>query len=514
MTPPDGPSSGEVVYGLLRMADMDVALPLSALREVVPCPLELSGLPAAAPGLLGALELRRLVLPVLDLAAVLGRPAPRRPEQVVVVASSGGQVLGLLADEVRGICQVPGEALVAARTETGGLLFSATFRHPGTGQAYSVLDAAAILGLPGVPTVTDVTRDPTSVGGAGNGVRRRTLTVLRCGPYRFAVDAAHVHTTLPTPDLRPSVLTGRLCRGVVDFSDREVPVVDPLALLGLGELAPQEMGAGLVLDLGPGYVALALSELLELVDVPDDDVLPTPPFATPRPDVLAGMLAVDGLGDCLVLDGPALLADPDLTGFASVNTALTSGPVQQDDVPSVAAAVAGGAPSYLVFSIGVDLVAPLDQVAEILPFPGALTATAVEGVLGLVTHRRAAVPVLCLATLLGRTERPVGAATCLLLVDVAGCPVAFAVDALRTIAPLTWTDPEQVVRGPAAERGASLRSAPLVRVGEDPRLLPELDLRAVARRLQGRPAPSPTPAPGPRGAPPWSPAASAGRLPV
>ncbi|MGY1706556.1 chemotaxis protein CheW [Geodermatophilus sp. SYSU D00697] len=479
-----GERTAEVVYGLLRMADMDVALPLSALREVVPCPPELAGLPAAAPGLLGAVELRRLVLPVLDLAAVLGRPAPRRPGQVVVVAAVGGQVLGLLADEVRGICQVPQDALVAARTEGGGLLFSATFRHPETGRAHSVLDAAAILALPGVPTVTDVTRDATVVGGSASDGTRRTLTVLRCGPYRFALDAAHVHTTLPTPDLRPSVLTSRTCRGVVDFSDREVPVVDPLVLLGLGELAPSETGAGLVLDLGPGYVVLALSELLDLAHVSVEDVLPTPPFAVPRPDLVTGMVTVEGLGDCLVLDGAALLADADLTGFASVNTALETAPAHQGDVASVAAAVAGGAPSYLIFSVGLDVATPLDQVTEILPYPRSSTATAVDGLLGLITHRRSAVPVLCLATLLGRGERPVGAATCLLLVDVDGSPVAFAVDALRTIAPRTWTDGEQTVRGPATDRGATLRSAPLVRVGEDSRLLPDLDLRAVARRLQ------------------------------
>jgi purine-binding chemotaxis protein CheW len=494
-----GEPAGEVVYGLLRMADMDVALPLSALREVVPCPPELAGLPAAAPGLLGAVELRRLVLPVLDLATILGRPAPRRPGQVVVVAATGGQVLGLLADEVHGICQVPADALVAARTEGGGLLFSATFRHPGTGTAHSVLDAAAILALPGVPTVTDVTRDATAVGGAAADGTRRTLTVLRCGRYRFAVDAAHVHTTLPTPDLRPSVLTSRTCRGVVEFSHREVPVVNPLVLLGLGELAGHETGAGLVLDLGPGYVVLALSELLDLVHVADEDVLPTPPFAVPRPDLLAGMVTVEDLGDCLVLDGAALLADRDLTGFASVNTALDTAPAQQGDVTSVAAAVAGGAPSYLIFSVGVDAATPLDQVAEILPYPPTLTATAVDGLLGLITHRRAAVPVLCLATLLGRAERPAGAASCLLLVDVDGSPVAFAVDALRTIAPRTWTDGEQTVRGPAADRGATLRTAPLVRVGEDSRLLPDLDLRAVVRRLQERraaPLPEPrTPTP-------------------
>ncbi len=116
-------SGGDVVYGLLRLAGMDVALPLSALREVVPCPLELAGIPASAPGLLGAIELRRLVLPVVDLRPVIGRPDDRRPDQVVVVLAHGGQVLGLLADEVRGVTRLPASALVAARARGERLLF-------------------------------------------------------------------------------------------------------------------------------------------------------------------------------------------------------------------------------------------------------------------------------------------------------------------------------------------------------------------------------------------------------
>ena len=477
-------TDGDVVYGLLRLAGMDIALPLSALREVVPCPAELAGLPASAPGLLGAIELRRLVLPVLDLQAVTDRAQDRRADQVVVVVASGNRVLGLLADQVHGICEVPADTLVAAHAQGGALLFSHTFRHPETGRAYSVLDAAAVLRLPGLPTVTDVTRDTATVRDGGPERSRRTLTVLRCGEYRLAIDASYVHTTIPTPDLRASVLTSRMCPGTVVYDDREVPVVDPLVLLGLGCLAPADTGAGLVLDLGRGYVVLALSELLELIHVDSDDVLPTPSFALPRPDLLAGMVAVEGVGDCLLLDGAALLTDPQLSAFGAVNTALETTRSGDASTVSAAAAAASGAPSYLTYSIGLDLATRLEQVSEILPYPSALTRTSVPGLLGLITHRRAVVPVLCLATLLGRQEQEVGPSTCLLLVEVEDGVVAFAVDALRSIAPLTWTDADQAVRGEAADRGTTLRSAPLVRVGEDSRFLPDVDLRTVAQRLR------------------------------
>ncbi|TFV64818.1 chemotaxis protein CheW [Geodermatophilus sp. DF01-2] len=464
---------------------MDVALPLSALREVVPCPLQLAGLPASAPGLLGAIELRRLVLPVVDLRPIIGRPDERRPDQVVVVVAHDGQVLGLLADEVRGVTQLPSSALVAARAHGERLLFSHTFRHPETGRAHSVLDAAAVLSRPGVPTVDDVTRKTAAVHSRGRGSgAARMLTVVRCGDHRFAIDAAHVHTTLPTPDLRASVLSGPTCPGVITYAEREVPVVDPLALLGLGRLGRDQTGAGLVLDLGTGYVVLALTALLELAEVPAADVLPLPSYAVARPELVTGMVEVDGVGDCLVLAGDALLADPQMSGFASVNTAVASTTDRGDGAATaaaVAAATATGAPSYLTFSVGVDVAVQLEQIVEILPHPASLTDTAVDGLLGTIVHRRTAVPVFCLSTLLGRGQRPPTETSCVLLVSVDGELAAFAVDVLRSIDPLTWRDEGQQVRGSAEERGATLRTAPLVRVGAHTRLLPELDLRAIAR---------------------------------
>src|ERR687894_2819950 len=127
----------------------------------------------------------------------------------------------LLADEVRGVTRLPASALVPARAHGERLLFSHTFRHPDTGRAHSVLDAEAVLSRPGVPTVDDVTREASVLGGAGRGSGAvRMLTVVRCGDHRFAIDAAYVHTTLPTPDLRTSVLSGPTCPGVMTYAER------------------------------------------------------------------------------------------------------------------------------------------------------------------------------------------------------------------------------------------------------------------------------------------------------
>ena len=55
-------------------------------------------------------------------------------------------------------------------------------------------------------------------------------------------------------------------------------------------------------------------------------VLPTC-LALPRPDLRVGTVQVEGFGDCLVLDGELLLADPQLSGSASVAAGGVTGPL-------------------------------------------------------------------------------------------------------------------------------------------------------------------------------------------
>jgi purine-binding chemotaxis protein CheW len=72
------------------------ALPLRQVREVVQGPA-LTVLPTAPPSVLGLLNLRSDVLPVLDTSMLVGSPFPAPPTYVVVVEAAGGTV-GLASD--------------------------------------------------------------------------------------------------------------------------------------------------------------------------------------------------------------------------------------------------------------------------------------------------------------------------------------------------------------------------------------------------------------------------------
>lgn len=61
-------------YGSFVRGALQLALPMEALREVVPG-AQWIALPSQAPGLVGGIDLRGVVVPVLDLQRLLGQDA-------------------------------------------------------------------------------------------------------------------------------------------------------------------------------------------------------------------------------------------------------------------------------------------------------------------------------------------------------------------------------------------------------------------------------------------------------
>lgn len=88
----------------------DFCLPVIDVREVRnwsdPTPLPLSD-----PSLVGVINLRGTILPVIDLGRKLALPPPATTPGVIIVAGRAGRLAGLAVDRVNDILTVPVSAL-------------------------------------------------------------------------------------------------------------------------------------------------------------------------------------------------------------------------------------------------------------------------------------------------------------------------------------------------------------------------------------------------------------------
>lgn len=96
-------SEGDLnLHLIVRAGERKVALPMTALRAVVPAP-PLSRLPAEAPALAGLVALAGEPVAVVDLALLLGiDQPPARSGQMLVVIDDGNSQLALRVDGVEG----------------------------------------------------------------------------------------------------------------------------------------------------------------------------------------------------------------------------------------------------------------------------------------------------------------------------------------------------------------------------------------------------------------------------
>ena len=529
-------------YGGFAIGAMALALPMAALREVVPADA-LTELPCPARCVVGALLLRGVSVPVVCLRRLLGKPADQ-PGAVVILMVHDGRMLGLLADNVTGVFQAdaPGLHPVQVADATAAILAGSVCRSD-DGTVAQVLAPAALAALAQVPMAVDPEpgrqqqaaglSDRPGDGRADTGVVGTSpdggpeaqaagadqalaaavpadtvlpMLLVRCGHLALAVDAMVVHATLPRPRIEPSVLAHGHCLGVIDHDGQAVPAVDLLGLTGLGRFMPGDDSQAFLILLPQGLVALMISQVMDVARTRPDDLIPVPAFALPQPGLFAGALPVARLGhevdaqarelapQYLVLDGQALRAWPDLVALASTSTRHDGQRRTQAQAAAHGFVVAAGATGQrrpmIIYELHGETATPIDQVVEILPFnPDMANFQGTGTLLGMVAVRGRMIPVMCLSGLVGLPPPAITPAVSVLVVESDGELVGFAVPRLVTIDAADWepalpTAPEH--RQDAL--GQLLNSRKLAQMGHgtEQRMLRVLELRRVAQALQQR----------------------------
>ncbi|GAB3285169.1 chemotaxis protein CheW [Kineosporia babensis] len=515
----------QTTYGLFAAGEACVGVPLGDVREVTPCPDQLEVLPVSAPGMLGAVNLRGQVIPVLDLLAMHGGgqvgtgeaeeadQSVHRSRRVIVVLLREQKLLGLIVDGVHGVTTPSG--MTRMGTPDGGrLMVSHTFTRPETGGIVSVLDVDAMFALPGVPLAQEEGRtdgvfsgggeDSSSLHTGGQG----SMLLVRCADHRLAISIESVHTILPRVKVRHSPLRHGSCKGVTDYDGAEIPVFDPLELAGLGTLSSDDTTEGVAIRFQDGLVVMMLSEVLDLTHIASVEQLRLPSVQVPGRRYLQNVLRVPEQGDFLTLVVEKMLEHDDLRALSRLNTphegraeavpAQRSGDAEPGSADADTWTRSAHNETYLTFSLGAadkGYAVPLHQVKEILEFPAQYSVldSANDQMLGLFTHRDTVVPLYRLSRMLGVADSALAKSYVLIVStdpDAAGGQVVgLVVHALRAIEKAVWEDPEPKRSGhPAGSLEAALSDVTMLRLSaigtnDEPRMLGRLDLAAIGTAL-------------------------------
>lgn len=489
-------------FGGFVIGDMQLALPMAVLREVVPFK-DVHALPSPAACVIGGIDLRGVVVPVVDLRVVLGRATERSPYPCVIVMVFDGKIMGLLVERVSGIFySLAGSLKRISVTDPTAAVFWASVNRADDGAVVSVLSPAALTQLHQVPMVEDpeparqlVAHDTDEVVVQDASV---PMMLLRCSRVPLVVEAMVVHATLARPKVEPSVLAMGHCRGVIDYAGRKIAAIDLQSLCGLGQLDMANDPQAFVVSVSAGQVAFLVGEVVDVVRTLPDQVIHVPAFALPHPTLFAGALPTSVLSDELIertgmaasqyllIDAAELTANAEVTSLAAANTEGSSTRNTTATAFASGALQAAGQRLMITYGLAGETATPLEQVKEILPYSRQISIFKTKGaLLGFLVNRDRSIPVYCLSRLTGGASPDVTPAVSVLVVESDGELVGFAVPKLVSIEPAQW-EPELPDYNPGASGVIRSRQLAQVGAGDNQRMLPLLDLLHVARLFQSQ----------------------------
>lgn len=452
------------VFGSFHLGDVEFALPIAALQEVVNYPERLTPVPLSPPFLLGLFNLRGTLIPIVDLKPLLAislDAAPRTTpvaEKIAIVDVDGVRV-GLLFDSTSEILRVRASQRTGFEydpSHTAPQVVSGAIKLDGGDRILQILAPSALVHIENMPQL--LARQALTAP-----QRRQQRQRLQCVSFtvehsRLALPMSAIREIIRIPELQNSALASVFCVGMLNLRGTVVPVIDFAHFLGLHASRPEADIAGTPSD--PRRILIVKQEDVHfglLVDAVDsivtyfaDELLAMPSFSASHAQLFSGCITREQADDIVLLNADELFTHSQVLELTRGHRELYR---ETDNVQrakaSDSARHGAGAKSgrgtrhaYVSFRLQHMLAVRLDQLREIIhdspdvmPAPGA--PSFVRGMLNL---RRELVTIVDLRALYGMPPQDDAQARKILVIEHGKDKFGLLVDAIENIVTLDEAD--------------------------------------------------------------------------
>ena len=459
------------VYGTMRVGNAQIGIAIDKLAEVVGPIKSLSPIMMESHSLLGGLDLRGDLIPVLDPSLICGAGTAIRDPKFAVILRHEGQLMGIGIDEITGLAQLDDDHLRVfdrMADHDSGVVLGGFLNN---GSVTTVLDVPRVFTMVDTLSVKAKTREDPE---ASDRARAQMLT-FEAGGALFALRATEIYGTVPRQVIVEGSMTGGDCIGTITYHDRRIPVLSAVGTLGVGQKRIYREAETVILRFPDDrLVGLAVDAIKTIEGMDIAEFVPLPSVIGHLRSSLSAVRIKDDGSQIYAVNIDAIRQDKGLCAVADLSD------------PADAAAEAGGSGDtqsqlrerYLLFDADEPMATPLKDVAHILKRPSYVTPLSElhDDVEGFFAHEGHSIPMVDLAA--GRSKSASSSEARVLIVGEPGHQVGFAVDRVRSIETSAWF--HQYDTGESDEVGSIVQ----IGSGANARVLERIDLSAKAECYQ------------------------------
>lgn len=279
----------------------EYALPIDQVQEIVQAPESVSHVPNAGSRVLGVIDLRGRLLPVVSLRRVFGLPVtPLEPQNRIVVVAIEGGIVGVVMDTVREVLRVPHQLVAPLPSVVAGedrkTEVESVCRLEDGKRLVSVLSVNRMFDSPEVrdeiadyrrEDEVDMIDEPGDLTDDGRG-DEELFVVFHLDDEEYAVDVDTVQEIIRVPEALIRVPKSfDFVEGLVNLRGTVLPVVDLRTRLGLGRTERDERQRIVVLIIGGIRTGFIVDSVAEVARVGRNVLEPAPELSAEQARVVS-----------------------------------------------------------------------------------------------------------------------------------------------------------------------------------------------------------------------------------
>ncbi|WP_246845100.1 chemotaxis protein CheW [Bdellovibrio sp. NC01] len=353
------------MFASFRLGLSELAISVKSLQEVVNYPEKVTTVPLAPPYLTGIFNLRGAVVPIIDVAKMLGIESDKNAlNRKVAIISSDKIRVGLLFDATSEILNVQESDISSFESDPASprAAIQSVLKLNGGDRLIEVIDPAALFKIQNIKALIEQSKNQVVEVARSKSKRCQCIT-FKSNTMEFGLDISAIREIIKVPEIKRSVLAVDYCLGMVNLRGMIIPILDFAKFLKLSDEGAKDIESKriVVMKVHNIQVGFLVDSVDSIVTFFEEEVLPIPLFQQERMDMMRGMLPYEKAPNVIFLNEQQILSDQEVLDITRGHASLYG---KAEDT-AAAKKKAGDRKPYISFKLDYMLSSRLSNIDEI-----------------------------------------------------------------------------------------------------------------------------------------------------
>ncbi|MEH0862452.1 chemotaxis protein CheW [Halobacteriovorax sp. DPLXC-1] len=360
------------MYASFSLKGNEFVLDINAVQEVVNYPESIFSMPLAPDYLDGIFNLRGMIIPILNLAKLLGIADDNGTNDnlKVAIVNIDGISVGVSFDTTGEIikadhCEVSNFD-ISDESDESQVVKGAIKRDNGN-RIYQILEPSQIIKIRNLARLGsyDAFREGVDTRLKVQARQNKCIS-FRVNDIPLAIEITSVNEIINMQEIEHSAFSSKLCLGLVNLRGMTIPVLSFSRILGIESSSEVNNDQKiLIIKLGSEFFGLIVDSLDAITFYSDDKVMPVPVFSSIRSHMFLGGIEAEENGMTFLIDHSEILNNDEIKQITKSHSEIYQSQKDEEEKEKVARQLE----SYVTFNFGYHFGLSVSEIREIIEVP-------------------------------------------------------------------------------------------------------------------------------------------------